>query len=48
MPVDNSDLIEKYIFFEKQGLTGSIFQLLSVYPEFSSSVAELGYDIKKR
>lgn len=41
MPVDNSDLIEEYISLEKQGLTGSISQLLNIYPEFSSKVEEL-------
>lgn len=48
MPIDNSDLIEKYISFEEQGLTGSISKLLSIYPEFSSSVEELGYNVKRK
>lgn len=46
MPLDNSDLIEKYVNFEKQGLTGSVSTLLRVYPEFSSYVEELGYSIE--
>lgn len=41
MPLDNSDLIEKYIYFENQGLTESISKLLSIYPEFASRVEEL-------
>lgn len=45
MPLDNSDLIKKYVNFEKQGLTGSISSLLRVYPEFSSYIEELGYNI---
>lgn len=48
MPLDNSDLIEKYISFEKQGLIGAISNLLSIYPEFSSRVEELGYSAKKK
>lgn len=38
MPLDNSDLIEKYIRFEQQGLKGSITRLLSIYPEFTSKI----------
>lgn len=41
MPIDNSDLIEKYIKFERQGLKGSIDGLLEVYPEFEESVESL-------
>ena len=41
MPIDNSDLIEKYIKFERQGLKGSIDRLLEVYPEFEESVESL-------
>ena len=40
MPLDNSDLIDKYIHFEEIGLNGSIDQLLRVYPEFKSIVEE--------
>lgn len=40
MPLDNSDLIEKYIQFEKEGLTGSISMLLKIYPKFSEKIAE--------
>ena len=38
VPLDNSDLIDKYIRFEKQGLTGAIDDLLEVYPEFREEV----------
>ena len=38
VPLDNSDLIEKYIQFEKEGLTGSISMLLKIYPEFSEKI----------
>lgn len=48
MPLDNSDLIEKYIYFQEQGINGAISQLLSVYPEFSSIVEKLGYSGKGR
>lgn len=48
IPLDNSDLIEKYISFENQGLRGSISKLLSIYPEFSSRVEELEYSVKRK
>lgn len=38
MPLDNSDLIDKFIKFEKRGLKGAINDLLRVYPEFESEV----------
>lgn len=41
VPLDNSDLIEKYISFEEKGLNGSISYLLDIYPEFKSSVEEI-------
>lgn len=41
MPLDNSDLIEKYISFEEQGLKGSISRLLSIYPEFTDQVEKI-------
>lgn len=47
MPLDNSDLIEKYISFENQGLTGAVSDLLSIYPEFSRMVEELKTLYKK-
>lgn len=40
IPIDNSDLIDKYIWFENQGLNGSIDSLLKVYPEFKEQVEE--------
>lgn len=46
MPLDNSDLIEKYISFENKGLTGSVSELLSIYPEFSNRIEELGHSAK--
>lgn len=48
MPIDNSDLVEKYISFEQQGLTGAVSDLLSVYPEFSSRVEDIGYSAKRK
>lgn len=48
MPLDNSDLIEKYISFENQGLTGSVSKLLSIYPEFLNRVEELEYSVKRK
>lgn len=41
MPLDNSDLIEKYIRYEMQGLKGSISKLLDIYPEFKDTIDEL-------
>ena len=40
IPLDNSDLIDKYIRFEKSGLTGAIDDLLEIYPEFKEQVEE--------
>ena len=40
VPLDNSDLIEKYISFEKKGLANSITRLLSIYPEFAERIEE--------
>lgn len=48
IPLDNSDLIEKYISFENQGLTGSVSKLLSIYPEFSNIVEELKHSAKRK
>lgn len=38
IPLDNSDLIDKYINFYNMGHTKSIEQLLSLYPEFTDEV----------
>ena len=38
MPLDNSDLIDKFIKFEESGLTGAIDHLLQIYPEFASKI----------
>lgn len=40
IPLDNSDLIDKYIEFEQKGKKGAIAYLLSVYPEFEDIVAD--------
>lgn len=45
MPLDNSDLIERYIEFEKMGLLNSISMLLKLYPEFANDLKEKGYDV---
>lgn len=38
VPLDNSDLIDKFIRFEDSGLTGAVDHLLRIYPEFSEIV----------
>lgn len=38
MPLDNSDLIDKFVGFEKGDLKGAVNDLLKVYPEFKSRV----------
>ncbi len=40
LPLDNSDLIDKYIKYENSGLKGSIDSLLKIYPEFEMAVQE--------
>lgn len=40
IPLDNSDLIDRYIYFEKQGIEHAIDSLLEVYPEFKDKVLE--------
>ncbi len=40
VPLDNSDLIEKYIRFEKSGLKGAVGDLLRIYPEFAEEVGK--------
>lgn len=40
VPLDNSDLIDKYIEFENKGLIGAINDLLEIYPEFTEIVKE--------
>lgn len=40
VPSDNSDLIEKYIRFEKSGLVGAVGDLLRIYPEFAEEVSK--------
>ena len=48
MPIDNSDLIEKYIKFEEKGLKGSIDRLLEVYPEFENKIKDYKNNFKCR
>ena len=38
IPEDNSDLVDKYIGFEKKGIRGSIDRLLQVYPHLREQV----------
>ena len=38
IPMDNSDLINKYIKYEENGHIGSIERLLSLYPEFKDKI----------
>ena len=40
IPLDNSDLIDRYIYFEQQGIERAIDSLLEVYPEFEQKVLE--------
>lgn len=40
IPLDNSDLIDKYINFELNGIKGAVNTLLTIYPEFESIVTE--------
>ena len=40
VPLDNSDLIDKYIGFEKSGLKGALSDMLEVYPEFKREIEE--------
>lgn len=40
MPLDNSDLMDKYIYFESVGIKNAIKQILRIYPEFEEVVAE--------
>lgn len=41
VPLDNSDLIEKYVRYYKNGKTNAINQLLSIYPDFKDRVEAL-------
>lgn len=41
IPLDNSDLIEKYVGFSKMGHSNAISDLLRVYPEFQDRVEEI-------
>lgn len=40
IPLDNSDLIDKYIWFYEQGFEDAIDNLLDIYPEFSDIIKE--------
>lgn len=35
VPLDNSDLVEKYLWFQRNGNTHALESLLRVYPEFA-------------
>lgn len=48
IPLDNSDLIDKYIGFENQGITGAIDKLIQIYPEFTSLVQDKIGKIKNK
>jgi len=48
VPLDNSDLIDKYIRFEEQGLTGAVNDLIEIYPEFKEIVEEKMKELKGR
>lgn len=48
VPLDNSDLIEEYIKFEEEGLTGAISMLLNIYPEFRDILKEKEYSPKEK
>lgn len=40
VPFDNSDLIDKFISFEKSGLHGALEHMLKIYPEFTEEVSK--------
>lgn len=40
IPLDNSDLIEKYIKLKNQGIVGALSLFLRIYPEFKEEVSE--------
>ena len=40
IPLDNSDLIDKYIYFQSQGISHAIQDLLNIYPEFAEQVSK--------
>lgn len=44
IPLDNSDLIDKFISFEEKGLKGAIKDLIRVYPEFQDRLIKKGYN----
>lgn len=48
VPLDNSDLIDKFISFDNQGLAGALEHMLSIYPEFKNEVSKkLNQKVKK-
>lgn len=47
VPLDNSDLIDKFINFEENGLKGALNHMLSIYPEFTPIVEEKIKSISK-
>lgn len=38
VPADNSDLIDKYVFYFNNGVTTALDDLLDVYPEFAEEI----------
>ena len=38
IPADNSDLVDKYVFYFNNGVTTALDDLLDVYPEFAEEV----------
>lgn len=48
VPLDNSDLIDKYIEYEKNGLDNATDLLLNIYPEFTPIVERKIKDEKER
>lgn len=40
IPKDNSDLIDKFVKFELQGLNGALVDLIDTYPEFENAARE--------
>lgn len=41
IPLDNSDLIEKYSIYENSGIKGALKNVLNVYPEFENEIYKI-------
>lgn len=46
LPIDNSDLIERYSNYEKSGIRGALKGVLNVYPEFEDIIYKKLYNKK--